>query len=544
MNDSAYKMSSSTDIETLLAEIEGLKSQLSDIITGVDTFWVLWGGAMVFFMQVGFLCLEVGSTSIKHTKNLVIKNLLDMCCGTLGWWILGNGIAFGPATWAKNLVGASDFLNENSPFYTDWINNPTANKGDDGRKFAIFFYQWTFCITSVTIMSGAVGERITLAAYCIFSMIMSAVIYPVVTRWCWSSDGWATAFRPDGADTIFGCGVVDFSGSGVVHYTGGLCAFIFILLLGPREGRFINGRAMDLPKQSIVLQGLGFFILWFGWFGFNGSSTLKIVGKAHVAAKIVSGTSMAAATAGVATAAIDLVLYGITSPESIINGTLTGLVAITAGCATTEIEGAFLIGMVAGPLYLFASHLIVRWKIDDMVDATPVHMAGGIWGMIAVGIFSSREAYAESYYADRAKECCGLLYCGNANQLAAQICVVLAITAWVGVMATSLALIMRWLGIFRVSRKVELQGSDVMYHGGEEIPERLAAVLKELATLKGGGGDAQATPSQATPLGSPLNSTHNSVQRLQSPSGRLSTSSRVSAYVPSRVSIAVTNNPS
>lgn len=273
------------------------------------------------------------------------------------------------------------------------LKGPTFESDDgtltNGYAYAGWLFQWAFAATAATIVSGAVAERVSFNAYIVYSIVLTSFIYPVVVHWGWGG-GWASAFAGD--DLLFDCGVIDFAGSGVVHMTGGCAALCAAIVVGPRLGRFNeDGTSNTLPQQSAVLQSLGTLILWFGWYGFNGVSTLAIVGLSSVAAKTMVTTTISAAFGAVTTVLLAKMNVGYWDGGAANNGLLAGLVGITAGCSTCEPEGAMVIGIVSGFVYTGASKLLIMLKIDDVVDAVPVHCFCGAWGVFAASLFATKD---------------------------------------------------------------------------------------------------------------------------------------------------------
>jgi len=257
--------------------LEAIAELFGGLQTDLDTQWLMIGAILVFFMQTGFAMLEVGSVSVKNTKNILIKNIFDAAIGAMCWWVFGFAFAMGSS--GGGFIGTSGFLMAGDMFWTD-------DSGWNAYSYGIWLFQWAFAATAATIVSGAVAERVAFSGYIVYSIVLTSFIYPIVVHWGWNTEGWATAWSSDEDLLFMGCGVIDFAGSGVVHMTGGIAALIAAKIVGPRKGRFIEGVCKDLPQQSAVLQTLGTLILWFGWYGFNGASTLYIVGYAGVAAKL------------------------------------------------------------------------------------------------------------------------------------------------------------------------------------------------------------------------------------------------------------------
>jgi Amt family ammonium transporter len=417
-------------------------------------------------MQAGFAMLCAGSVRQKNVKNIMLKNLLDACGGAIGFYTVGFGFAYGgDDTTDKTFIGNSYFGLRD---YTD---------------YASFFFQFAFAATAATIVAGTVAERCKMSAYLCYSLFLTGFVYPVVVHSIWSGNGYLTAFRPDGTDDAFrGVGVIDFAGSGVVHMTGGLTALIAAIILGPRKGRFYDedGNPLEEPvtfqPHSVALQILGTFILWFGWYGFNPGSALAIsdAGIAGVAALCAVTTTMAAAAGCVTAMFTDSIIDGMKTGETTydlsmaMNGCLSGLVAITAGCSVVTPWAALIIGSIGGLVYIAGSKLLIKLKIDDAVDAIPVHCCNGAWGVLAVGFFANGGLMEPAGY-NSAHE--GLFYSwggggSDANLLLAQICCILWIVGWVTTLMTPFFYMLSMAGMFRVDPLEEEVGLDISHHRG------------------------------------------------------------------------------
>jgi Amt family ammonium transporter len=424
--------------------------------TSNTNFWLMFGAILVFFMQCGFAMLEVGMVNVKNTKNILIKNVFDASLGALCWWFFGYAIALSAPADADNY---SSFIGSENFFM----------KGTDNSSKSTWLFQWAFAATAATIVSGAVAERVTFGCYIVYSIVLTSFIYPVVVHWGWNANGWASAWREN--DLLFDCGVTDFAGSGVVHLTGAVAALAGAVTVGPRIGRFDEG--IKLPQQSVVFQTLGTLILWMGWYGFNGASTLAIGTSggdlSNAAAHTMVTTTISAATCCLCTVGLTALM----SKDKVIdigaanNGILAGLVSITAGCSSVEMEGAFCIGIVGSLFYLAGVAFLEYFKVDDVVGAVPVHGFCGVWGVIAPGFFTSKEQYASAYYSARASDCAGVFYGGNGSMLAANFVFVLAVIGWVGVLSTILFQLCKMTIGVRVSLEVEENGMDDSKHGGK-----------------------------------------------------------------------------
>lgn len=432
---------------------------------GLDVFYLLFAAAMVFFMQAGFAMLCAGSVRQKNVKNIMLKNILDACGGALGFWSVGYAFAYGGASPdKKGFIGNQGFF---------------LGSFTEGGDLISWFFQFAFAATAATIVAGTVAERCKFEAYLCYSLMLTGFVYPVVVYSIWSESGFLTAFN---AKPLFGCGMHDFAGSGVVHMTGGVTALIAAKILGPRIGRFYDADGNELPEphsfapHSVALQVLGTFILWVGWYGFNPGSTLGISGEGmdDVAALCAVTTTIAAASGSVSALFTDMFMYRSKTGETAyditmcMNGALSGLVGITAGCSVVEPWAAFIIGIVAGWTYIFWSNLLVKLKIDDAVDAIPVHFGNGIWGCIAVGLFAEPTRTAKAF-GDHGHF--GWFYMwgqgsADASLLGAQICGVLWIIGWVTVIMTPYFHLLNILGMFRVDSIEEEVGLDISHHKG------------------------------------------------------------------------------
>ncbi len=423
---------------------------VADLIAAIDTFWLLFAGALVFFMQAGFAMLTAGFVRSKNTANILMKNMIDAMVGGLSFWAVGWAFAYGVSDASNGFIGLGNF------FLTDF------------EDYASWFFQFAFAAAAATIVAGSLAERLKFSAYLIYTVVITAVIYPVVVHWAWDGSGWMTAFK---ADPFLANGYIDFAGSGVVHMVGGFAGLVGAALLGPRAGKFGPGRrANAIPGHSIVLAALGMFILFFGWFGFNPGSTLALSGGAYaLAAKVAVNTTLAAAAGGVAAVLLSQVITGRYDPGLTINGILAGLVAITAPCATVEPWAAVVIGVIGSLVMYGAVGLLDTVGIDDPVGAFPVHGGAGLWGVLAVGLFSTSSGLAEAGYVDPSSY--GLLVGGGFEQLGAQLVGALVIGAWVAVTAAVLFGAIKYTIGLRVPPEEEEKGLDLLEHGLDAYPD-------------------------------------------------------------------------
>ncbi|MDD2955412.1 MAG: ammonium transporter [Oscillospiraceae bacterium] len=398
--------------------------------SAVDTIWVLLGATLVFFMQAGFAMVETGFTRAKNAGNIIMKNLMDFALGTLVFWAVGFGLMFGSDI--GGFVSLPDFFIQGDYSGT----YPTA---------AYVIFQTVFCATAATIVSGAMAERTKFLSYCIYSVIISLVVYPVSGHWIWGG-GWLSQL-----------GFHDFAGSTAVHMVGGTAALIGAKILGPRIGKYAkDGKPRAIPGHSLTLGALGVFILWFCWFGFNGCSTVSMslvdgVDQIVKASEIFVTTNLAAATAATATMIITWIRYKKPDVSMTLNGALAGLVAITAGCDAVTPAGAFWIGLIASFLIVFGVEFVDKvLKIDDPVGAIGVHGFCGAAGTILTGLFA-REG--------------GLFYGGGAGMLGVQLLGVVSVIAWVSVTMTAVFFLIKKTVGLRVTREEETAGLDFYEHG-------------------------------------------------------------------------------
>lgn len=400
--------------------------------------WVLIASALIYFMQAGFALCEAGLTRAKNTGNILMKNMMDFCIGTPCYWLVGFGLMFGSTA---PIIGRLDPLIRGTYDATNSVVPQTM------PLWCYVVFQTVFCATAATIVSGSMAERTNFKAYCVYSAIISLLVYPIGGHWAWGG-GWLSTL-----------GFHDFAGSAVVHNVGGVIACLGAAMLGPRIGKYDkNGKAKAIPGHNLTAAALGVFILWFCWFGFNGGSTaaMATADDAINASNAFMTTNLAAAVATCVTMVFTWVRYGKPDVSMTLNGALAGLVAITAGCDCVSPVGAFFIGVVAGFLVVFSVEFFDNIaKIDDPVGAVSVHMANGIWGTIAVGLFSTG--------ADGVGK--GLFYGGGVSQLGVQVLGIIAIDAYVlVVMFIAFKIIDKTIGL-RVPAQVEIDGLDIHEHG-------------------------------------------------------------------------------
>jgi len=419
----------------------------------LDIMWMLLAAFLVFLMQPGFAMLEAGMTRAKNAGNIVMKNLMDFSVGTIAFAVVGFGFMFG--------TNGSGWLGTDG-FFLSTI-GPDSEEGLGNTAFWMF--QVVFAATAATIVSGAVAERTKFGAYIIFSIIITAFIYPIFGSWVWGG-GWLNDV---------GDGFVDFAGSTVVHSVGGWAALAGAIVVGPRLGKFTAaGKPIAIPGHSITLAALGVFLLWFGWFGFNAGSTLS--GNDLTIATIAVTTNLAAAAGVIGAMSISYVLFKRFDVSMAINGAIAGLVAITAGTANVGPMMAIIIGLIGGIIVVFSVLALERiFKIDDPVGAISAHGVVGAWGTLAVGLFASAEYGGID----------GLFFGGGIDQLWVQAVGVLAAFAWTFPTAfIAFKLIDKIIGM-RASDEDQLRGLDLSEHGAEGYPEFMGG-SRVTGTITGG----------------------------------------------------------
>ncbi len=409
--------------------LEGVRGEVMGV-------WFLIGAALVFWMQAGFAMVEAGFTRAKNTGNIIMKNLMDFCIGTIVFILIGGALLLGENTLA-GFCGKPQWQIISDYATFDWSS---------------WIFNLVFCATTATIVSGAMAERTKFLSYCVYSAVISAVVYPIEAHWIWGPDGWLT-----------GMGFHDYAGSAAIHMVGGIAALIGAIILGPRIGKFVKGKdgkikVTAFPGHNITIGALGVFILWLGWYGFNGAAAQSV----DELASIFVTTTIAPATATFACMLFTWIKYGKPDVSMCLNASLAGLVAITAGCDVTDALGAAIIGIVAGLLVCLGVWLLDhKLHIDDPVGAVAVHMMNGIWGTLAVGLFATDTSPAMA----TAGISNGLFYGGGFKQLGLQCLGFVAVAGWTAVtMTLAFFCIKKTLGL-RVTREEEILGLDSTEHG-------------------------------------------------------------------------------
>ncbi|MBO5055120.1 MAG: ammonium transporter [Lachnospiraceae bacterium] len=408
---------------------EEILSAVNGEVFGV---WFLIGAALVFWMQAGFAMVETGFTRAKNAGNILMKNLMDFCIGTVVFILIGFGLLLGEDM--MGIIGKPGF-----DIFTDYANFDWSN----------FVFNLVFCATTATIVSGAMAERTKFLSYCIYSAVISAVIYPIEAHWIWGG-GWLSQL-----------GFHDFAGSCAIHMVGGISALIGAALLGPRIGKFVKDKSGKItkvnafPGHNLPIGCLGVFILWLGWYGFNGAACTSVeqLGSVFVT------TTIAPAIATVVCMIFTWIKYGKPDVSMCLNASLAGLVAITAPCDVTDVTGALIIGAVAGLLVVFGVWFLdYKLHIDDPVGAVAVHCLNGIWGTIAVGLFATTSAPGNDSVV-------GLFYGGGFKQLGLQLLGFFSVAAWTAVTITIAFLVIKAIIGLRVTEEEEIVGLDSCEHG-------------------------------------------------------------------------------
>merc|ERR1719207_204230 len=469
----------------------------TDTALVLDTMYLLICGTFVFFMHAGFAMLEAGTGRAKNAQAILIKNLIAVCVGTLGWYLLGWSLAYGgdvkTAKWEEggfedcdmdeNPMGCGDgyadngfvggasmfvgsgFLGKGEEADKAWAEGTIDPLTYGGGQAYMWFFQWAFCTAGCSIVSGGVAERVKFPAYMFFAFCMTSFIYPVVVCSTWGY-GWLETFKKDSKGNPI-AGYIDFAGSGVVHLTGGIGALCGAAILGPRSGRFDAEKADEFAPHSFPLIVIGTFILWFGWCGFNPGSTLGMSdsGTAMMAAHVMMNTTLSAATGGVT---VFLVTYAITKKydcAALCNGILAGLVSITAGCSNVESGSAVLIGLLGGLIFVGSSALIKKIKIDDPVDASSVHGTCGIWGCLAAALFdfgagTDKHHGWGGFSATSWTEDGETKYMTTGDALAANACEIAFVIVWSGGLCTLIFGILKAAKVLRIDEDTEDTGMD------------------------------------------------------------------------------------
>ncbi|MDZ4768477.1 MAG: ammonium transporter [Chloroflexota bacterium] len=446
---------------------------MDDIISiriGIDTAWVLLTGFLVFFMQLGFAILETGMIRQTAAVNALLENFLEACIGAVVWWLVGFGLAFGVDN-GSGLFGTTLFAPGIETADVIYYGNISV--------LTMFFFQFAFAATASTITTGAMAERTDFIGHLIYTVIITAVIYPIVVHWVWGG-GW-----------LFQNGFFDFAGSNVVHTVGGTIALIGAAMLGPRKGK-VWGKA--IPPHNMGLALIGTLILWVGWYGFNPGSTLGAVGVGGTIGIVVLNTTLGGGVGALSALFFQYFRTGKWDLGATLNGSLAGLVAVTAGCAFVNPVSAIIIGVVAGIILLLWTDLLERIKIDDAVGASSVHLACGVWGVLAIGLFA--EPSLTPFAANVKSGFGGLLVGGgSADILVTQFLGSMATIGWTAATTLVMFAVLKAVGRLRVNPKAEMDGNfiDNYEHGQTIWPDLLP--LPGDSAVKSGTMSAKISPA-------------------------------------------------
>ena len=404
-----------------------IEAAVAAINSDMGMLWMLLSGILVFFMQAGFTLVETGMTRSKNAANIAMKNLLDICVGSLTYWLVGYSLMYGDTS--------------NGWFFWSGL---MQGEGAD------LFFQTMFAATAATIVSGAIAGRTKYSTYVIFSIVMTALIYPIAGGWQWQGSGWLTEL-----------GFIDFAGSSIVHSVGGWAALVAAIMVGPRIGKFVDGKVLPIPGHNQILATLGVFILWLGWFGFNGGSQLAWGGADAIgASNVVLITNLAAAAGGLGALITTWIWYGKPNLPQTLNGALAGLVSITAGCGNMSAIGAVFAGLIGGVIVVFSIEFIEKkLKIDDAIGAASVHGVAGVWGTVVIGLWGID--------ADGG---IGLFNGGGAGQLGVQALGSLAYAIWAVALSFIVFKILKSTMGLRVTEEEETVGLDLSEHGEIAYP--------------------------------------------------------------------------
>ena len=416
-------------LHSLFTHIPMVIQDTAAIEGDMGMLWMLLSGILVFFMQAGFTLVESGMTRSKNAVNIAMKNLLDICVGSLTYWFVGYSLMYGDSS--------------NGWFFWSGI-----LQGDG----ADLFFQTMFAATAATIVSGAIAGRTKYSTYAIFTVVMTAFVYPIAGGWEWNG-GWL--------NTAFEAEFIDFAGSSIVHGVGGFVALVAAFMVGPRIGKFVDGKVVPIPGHNQILTTLGVFILWLGWFGFNGGSQLAWGGDDAIGASaVVVVTNLAAAAGALGALITTWIWYGKPNLAQTLNGALAGLVSITAGCGNMTEGGAVLAGLIGGVIVVFSIEFIEKkLKIDDAIGAASVHGVAGFWGTIVIGLWGVS-----------GEEAIGLFNGGGSAQFVTQLVGALSYMLWAVVLSFVVFGILKATIGLRVTEEEEIAGLDVSEHGSIAYP--------------------------------------------------------------------------
>ncbi|XP_010264809.1 PREDICTED: ammonium transporter 1 member 1-like [Nelumbo nucifera] len=479
----------------ICSQFSAVQNSFTDAAHAIDNTYLLFSAYLVFAMQLGFAMLCAGSVRAKSTMNIMLTNVLDAAAGGLFYYLFGFAFAFGSPS--NGFIGRHFFGMKAFP--------------SELFDYSNFLYQWAFAIATAGITSGSIAERTQFVAYLIYSAFLTGFVYPVVSHWFWSADGWASAFNND--NLLFGSGAIDFAGSGVVHLVGGIAGLWGALIEEPRIGRFDHaGRSVALRGHSASLVVLGTFLLWFGWYGFNPGSFLTIMkaynsgnyyGQWSAVGRTAVTTTLAGCTAALTTLFGKRLISGHWNVTDVCNGLLGGFAAITSGCSVVEPWAAIVCGFVASWVLIGCNKLAEKFKYDDPLEAAQLHGGCGTWGLIFTGLFA-RDIYVQEVYQATWRPY-GLFMGGGGKLLAAQIIQILTIVGWVSATMGPLFYVLNKMNLLRISAEDEMAGIDITRHGGfayvyhdeDDQSQKQGGLMMRRIEPANGTPAANRSPSQA-----------------------------------------------
>ena len=420
-------------LNSLFSNIPLIIQDTASVQGDMGMLWMLLSGILVFFMQAGFTLVESGMTASKNAVNIAMKNMLDICVGTLTYWLVGYSLMYGDTS-------------------NGWFFWSGLFQGDG----ADLFFQTMFAATAATIVSGAIAGRTKFSTYAIFTVVMTAIIYPIAGGWEWNG-GWLN----DTDGYFFNAEFIDFAGSSIVHGVGGFAALVGAYMVGPRIGKYVDGKVIPIPGHNLTFATLGVFILWLGWFGFNGGSQLAWGGDDAIgASQVVVSTNIAAAAGALGALLTTWIYLGKPNLSHTLNGCLAGLVSITAGCGNMTELGAMFAGLIGGIIVVFSIEFVEKkLKVDDAIGAFSVHGVAGFWGTIVIGMWGVDSDGP-----------IGFLNGGSADQFVVQLTGALSYAIWAVVLSFVVFGILKATLGLRVSEKEEIEGLSLSEHGDLPYP--------------------------------------------------------------------------
>ncbi|KAL2607740.1 hypothetical protein R1flu_026313 [Riccia fluitans] len=479
----------------ICSRFDDISSNLSSHGLAVDNTFLLFSTYLVFSMQIGFAMLCAGSVRAKNAMNIMLTNVLDAAAGGISFYLFGFGFAFGRSGSNNGFIGNNIFALHRIP------------NSSNGFDFSFFLFQWAFAIAAAGITSGSIAERTQFVAYLTYSSFLTGFVYPVVAHWTWSVDGWLGAAATD--NRLFGTGAIDFAGSGVVHMMGGIAGLWGAYIEGPRLGKYNKkGKPVtDMRGHNAALVVLGSFLLWFGWFGFNPGSYVKIStsfdgskfqGNWTGVGRTAVTTTLAGCSAAITTLFIRRWITGHWNVTDVCNGLLGGFAAITSGCAVVEPWAALICGFVASWVLTGFNYLAAKVKYDDPLEAAQLHGGCGAWGLLFTGLFARQKYVFEAYGPGRGH---GAFMGGGGKLLAAQVIEVLVILGWVTATMVPCFWLLKKFDLLRISPDDEMAGMDLTKHGGKAYYIEDETTTPQFRAPGGGVGQFLHLPAQHAVVG-------------------------------------------